>query len=110
MATMLALEGVAEQSARMWKAGVTSRALVDFVSGEIAEHRGTVPMSAIAAQTFGAEFFHPFNFATVNVNLIRRLGKAIYLVGRRKFESYRTVLEKRSLFRRKFAQRSGSIT
>ena len=98
MAMVLALEDVAEQASKMWKAGETSRALVDFVLGAIAEQRGNVPMNAIAAQTFGAVFFHPFNFATVNVNLIRRLGKAIHLVGRRKFESYRTVLEDRNSF------------
>ena len=37
---VLALEDVAEQASKMWKAGETSRALVDFVLGAIAEQRG----------------------------------------------------------------------
>ena len=100
MEALLSLEGVAERSQEMWRTGETSRQIVDFVLKSVGGLQGDTPLREVAANTFCADFFHPFNLSNVNVNLIRRLCSAIHRIGRRKFASYRFVLENRGLFPR----------
>lgn len=100
MKPMMTIEGVAERSAEMWGTGETSRQIVDYVLKSVGGLQGDTPLREAAANTFCADFFHPFNLSNVNVNLIRRLCSAIHRIGRRKFASYRFVLENRMLFPR----------
>mgnify|MGYP003297880636 CR=1 FL=1 len=100
MKPMMTIEGIAERSAEMWRTGETSRQIVDYVLKSVGGLQGDTPLREAAANTFCADFFHPFNLSNVNVNLIRRLCSAIHRIGRRKFASYRFVLENRMLFPR----------
>ena len=100
MNPMMSIEGIAERSAEMWRTGETSRQIVDYVLKSVGGLQGDTPLRELAANTFCADFFHPFNLSNVNVNLIRRLCSAIHRIGRRKFASYRFVLENRMLFPR----------
>ena len=100
MEAMLSMEGVAERSQEMWRTGETSRQIVDHVLKSVGGLQGDTPLREAAANTFCADFFHPFNLSNVNVNLIRWLCSAIHRIGRRKFASYRFVLENRRLFPR----------
>lgn len=100
MEALLSIEGIAERSAEMWRTGETSRRIVDFVLKSVGRLQADTPMREVASNTFCADFFHPFNLSNVNVNLIRRLCSAIHRIGRRKFASYRFVLENRELFPR----------
>ena len=100
MNPMMSIEGIAERSAEMWRTGETSRRIVDFVLKSVGRLQGDTTLREVAANTFCADFFHPFNLSNVNVNLIRRLCSAIHRIGRRKFASYRFVLENRELFPR----------
>lgn len=100
MEALLSMEGVAQRSQEMWQTGETSRRIVDFVLKSIGRLQADTPMREVASNTFCADFFHPFNLSNVNVNLIRRLCSAIHRIGRRKFASYRFVLENRELFPR----------
>ena len=100
MEALLTIEGVADRSAEMWRTGETSRQIVDYVLKSVGGLQGDMPLREVAANTFCADFFHPFNLSNVNVNLIRRLCSAIHRIGRRKFASYRFVLENRALFPR----------
>jgi len=85
----------------MYRCGESSRKVVDFVLGEVAALQSDQPLSSIAAKTFGTEFFHPFNFSNADINAIRRLCSAIHHVGRRRFASYRFVLQGRDVFPKK---------
>lgn len=100
MKTMMTIEGIAERSAEMWRTGETSRRIVDFVLKSVGRLQGDTTLREVAANTFRADFFHPFSLSNVNVNLIRRLCSAIHRIGRRKFASYRILLENRGLFPR----------
>lgn len=100
MEARLSMEGVAQRSQEMWQTGETSRRIVDFVLNSVSGLLGDTPLREVATNTFCADFFHPFNLSNVNVNLIRRLCSAIHRIGRRKFASYRFVLENRELFPR----------
>ena len=100
MKMIMTIEEVAEKSAEMWRTGETSRLIVDYVLKSVGGLHGDTPLREVAANTFCADFFHPFNLSNVNVNLIRRLCSAIHRIGRRKFASYRFVLENRGLFSR----------
>ena len=100
MKPMMSIEGIAERSVEMWRAGETSRQIVDYVLKSVSGLQGDTPLREAAADTFCADFFHPFNLSNVNMNLIRRLCSAIHRIGRRKFASYRFVLENRALFPR----------
>ena len=100
MEALKSIGEIAEQSQEMWRTGETSRQIVDFVLKSVSGLQGDAPMREVAANTFCADFFHPFNLSNVNVNLIRRLCSAIHRIGRRKFRSYRIVLGSRDLFPR----------
>lgn len=100
MEALLSIEGVAERSQEMWQTGETLRRIVDFVLKSVGRLQGDTTLREVAANTFRAAFFHPFSLSNVNVNLIRRLCSAIHRIGRRKFASYRILLENRGLFPR----------
>ena len=101
MKSKMTLQEIAGRSEEMYRGGDNSRKVVDFVLGEVAALQSDQPLSLSAANTFGAEFFHPFNFSNVDINAIRRLCTAIHRIGRRRFASYRFVLQSRDVFSRK---------
>ncbi len=101
MKPKMTLQEIAGRSDEMYRGGDNSRKVVDFVLGEVAALQSDQPLSLSAANTFGAGFFHPFNFSNVDINAIRRLCTAIHCIGRRRFASYRFVLKSQDVFSRK---------
>ena len=63
MNPMMTIEGIAERSAEMWRTGETSRQIVDFVLKSVSGLQGDAPLREVAADTFCADFFHPFNLS-----------------------------------------------
>ena len=51
-----------------------------------------------AAGMYGVDVFHPFNLANLDINVVRKLCKAIHDFGRSRFAAYKMVLMSKDVF------------
>lgn len=90
---------IADQTSEMWENGCTSPQISDLIAKEVGNIVCESPMREKAIGMYGVDAFHPFNLANLDINVVRKLCKAIHDFGRSRFAAYKMVLMSKDVFR-----------